>query len=177
MASGSSQLWVFCAASNSVHRNASPEAPSPTHSHPQARQRATARFETNYPFSTVRALREGRDHLRNERVGIGKPVAHFALVPELLAVSDHDEVPASPLDQFDFSAIELGLDGSGQTGRFGVVVSLYAVFDRHLHAVGRSGFETLALWAAPNANPSSGKRFGSGLALSLIHISEPTRPY
>lgn len=64
---------------------------------------------------------------------LGELVVHLALVPELVAVGDDDEVAASAADEVEGGAGEFGTNRGGQTGRLRFVVSLNAVFDADFH--------------------------------------------
>ena len=66
---------------------------------------------------------------------LGELVAHLALVPELVAVGDDDEVAAATGDELDLGVGELVTNRGGQTGRPRFVVSLHAVFDADVHGI------------------------------------------
>lgn len=63
---------------------------------------------------------------------LGKSV-DLSLVPDLSLVCDNDEVATSSGKHGDDGIGKALLDGGGQTGRSGLVVSDYAVFDGYVH--------------------------------------------
>lgn len=60
-------------------------------------------------------------------------ITHLALVPQLLAIGNDNEVTAAALDELDLSIGVSLTNRRGQTGRFWFVVSQLAVFDGDDH--------------------------------------------
>ena len=74
-----------------------------------------------------------RPQARQDHFVLRELVVHLALVPELLAIRDDDEVPAAAGDQVQSGVWKLGANRGGQTGRPRFVVSLHAVLDADVH--------------------------------------------